>query len=144
MSSSQLQWIPIAISPILLTAFILNEICLAKVPIIPISVLKSRGALLTCLAQLGFMAARWMVLFYTPVYAIAVRGWAPAAAGSMLIPTNLGFATGGLLVGWLHIRRAGSFYLYASHFHSLHLPFSSSSLSISRNTHLTSDITDHP
>jgi hypothetical protein len=118
MSSSQLQWIPIAISPILLTAFILNEICLAKVPIIPISVLKSRGALLTCLAQLGFMAARWMVLFYTPVYAIAVRGWAPAAAGSMLIPTNLGFATGGLLVGWLHIRRAGSFYLYV-----LPLPF---------------------
>lgn len=58
------------------------------------------------------MSSRWMVLFYTPVYAIAVRGWVPAAAGTLLIPTNLGFATGGLIVGWLHIRRAGSFYMY--------------------------------
>ena len=29
----------------------------------------------------------------------------------MLIPTNGGFAAGGLLVGWLHIKRQGSFYL---------------------------------
>jgi sugar phosphate permease len=99
------------ISPILLIIFILNEIYLARVPIIPVVVLKSRGVLFACLAQLGIMAARWMVLFYTPVYAIAVKGWAPAAAGSILIPTNLGFGLGGLLVGWLHIRRAGSFYL---------------------------------
>ena len=58
------------------------------------------------------MAARWMVLFYTPAYAIAVRGWSPASAGSILIPTNLGFAIGGISVGGLHIRRAGSFWLY--------------------------------
>jgi hypothetical protein len=95
----------------MLAVFVLNELYLSQVPIIPVSVLKSRGALLTCLAQLGFMASRWTVLFYTPVYAIAVRGWAPAVAGTILIPTNLGFATGGLIAGWLHIRRAGSFYL---------------------------------
>jgi hypothetical protein len=111
MASAQIQWIPIIMSPFLLTIFIVNEVYVAKIPIIPVSVLKSRGALLTCLAQLGFMAARWVVLFYTPIYAIAVRGWVPAAAGSMLIPTNLGFAGGGLVIGWLHIRRAGSFYL---------------------------------
>ena len=29
----------------------------------------------------------------------------------MVIATNLGFGLGGLLVGWLHVRRAGSFYL---------------------------------
>jgi hypothetical protein len=111
MASAKIQWRPIIISPFTLTIFVLNEVYLAEVPIIPVSVLKSRGALLTCLAQLGFMASRWMVLFYTPVYAIAVRGWVPAAAGTILIPTNLGFAFGGLIVGWLHIRRAGSFYL---------------------------------
>jgi len=54
--------------------------------------------------------SRWLVLFYTPVYAISIKGWVPAAAGSILIPTNAGFATGGLLAGFLHIRRAGSFY----------------------------------
>jgi hypothetical protein len=57
------------------------------------------------------MSVRWSVLFYTPVYALAVRNWSPATAGSILIPTNGGFALGGLLVGWLHIRRAGSFWL---------------------------------
>lgn len=55
--------------------------------------------------------ARWSVLFYSPTYALAVRDWAPAAAGSILIATNGGFGIGGILVGWLHIRRHGSFYL---------------------------------
>jgi hypothetical protein len=57
------------------------------------------------------MASRWTILFYTPVYAIAVRGWSPASAGAILVPTNAGFAIGGILAGWLHIRRAGSFYM---------------------------------
>lgn len=80
-------------------------------PIIPITVLKSRGALLSCFAQLGIMATRWMVLFYTPVYAISVLDWSPIAAGSILLPTNLGFATGGILVGVFHVKRGGSFWL---------------------------------
>ena len=91
--------------------FIFVEFHVATEPIIPITVLKSRGALLTCLSTLGFMASRWTILFYTPVYAIAVRGWSPASAGSILVPTNAGFALGGLLVGWIHIRRSGSFYV---------------------------------
>jgi len=57
------------------------------------------------------MMARWAVLFYTPIYATAVRGWAPAAAGSILIPTNLGFAIGGLLSGAIHIKHTGSWYI---------------------------------
>ncbi|TVY47930.1 Efflux pump [Lachnellula occidentalis] len=104
-------WTPIVVSAILLTAFILIELYVAADPIIPVTVLKSRGALLTCVAQLGVMISRWMVLFYTPAYAIAVRGWSPASAGSILIPTNAGFALGGMLAGWLHIKRAGSFWL---------------------------------
>lgn len=58
------------------------------------------------------MVARWAVLFFTPVYAIAVRDWAPASAGLILVPTNLGFGSGGLIVGWVHIRKTGSYYLY--------------------------------
>lgn len=102
--------VPIVISFTLMPTFILNEVYLAQDPIIPVVVLKSRGALLSCLATVGFMMCRWAVLFYTPVYSIAVRGWSPATAGTILIPTNSGFAVGGLLVGWIHIRRAGSFY----------------------------------
>ncbi|KAF2470938.1 MFS general substrate transporter [Lindgomyces ingoldianus] len=111
LSGPRILLIPLVLSAVLLPIFILNEIYIAKDPIIPIMVLKSRGTLLTCLATVGFMMARWTVLFYTPVYALAVRGWSPAAAGSILIPTNAGFASGGLLVGLFHIRRNGSFYL---------------------------------
>ena len=103
--------LPIILSLIVLAAFLLNEIYLAHDPIIPISLLRSRGLLLTCLGTVGYMMSRWTILFYTPTYAIAVRSWSPSAAGSILIPTNGGFAIGGLLVGWLHIRRSGSFYI---------------------------------
>ncbi|KAF2758615.1 MFS general substrate transporter [Pseudovirgaria hyperparasitica] len=91
--------------------FVFVERFFAVEPIIPLSVLKSRGALLTSLATLGFMMSRWAILFYTPVYAIAVRNRSPAVAGLILIPTNAGFGLGGLLSGWFHIRREGSFYI---------------------------------
>lgn len=42
---------------------------------------------------------------------LATRGESRAQSGSMLVPTNLGFALGGMAVGGLHIRRAGSFWL---------------------------------
>ncbi|KAL2157666.1 hypothetical protein VTH06DRAFT_5149 [Thermothelomyces fergusii] len=106
--SGTIRLLPIGLSLATLVAFLLAE-SRACDPVVPLSVLKSRGVLLSCLSQLGFMAARWTVLFYAPVFALAVRGLSPAAAGSVLIPTNAGFGIGGLAVGALHIRRAGSF-----------------------------------
>jgi hypothetical protein len=104
---------PLILSAFALPLFVLNEIYVAKDPVIPVTVMKSRGTLLTCLATVGAMMARWGVLFYTPVYALAVRSWAPAAAGSILIPTNAGFAAGGILAGVFHIKREGSFYAHS-------------------------------
>jgi predicted MFS family arabinose efflux permease len=95
---------------IFLPLFVYQEAYRHDDPIIPVKVLKSRGILLSCIATLGYMMSRWSVLFYTPVYASAVRGLSPAESGSLLIPTNFGFAVGNLLSGGLHIRRAGSFY----------------------------------
>lgn len=79
-------------------------------PILPLSILKSRPVLLTCLSTLGVMIARWSILFYTPVYALSVRNFSPTQAGLILLPTNGGFALGNLLLGYFHVRRAGSFY----------------------------------
>ncbi|EMC93163.1 hypothetical protein BAUCODRAFT_36831 [Baudoinia panamericana UAMH 10762] len=110
-SPKQIPILPIILSGIVLITFVLNEVYLAHDPIIPVSLLRSRGLLLTCLGTVGYMMARWSVLFYAPTYALAVRQWSPTAAGSILIPTNGGFAIGGLLVGWLHIKRHGSFWL---------------------------------
>ncbi|KAH7148934.1 major facilitator superfamily domain-containing protein [Dactylonectria macrodidyma] len=103
--------LPILLSAVSLILFLGVEYRLAAEPIIPIKVLSSRGALFSCLAQLALMSARWSVLFYGPVFMLAVRGAAPAVAGSILIPTNLGFGIGGIVVGWLHVRRSGAFWL---------------------------------
>lgn len=103
--------LPLILAPFVFGAFVLNEVYISSDPIIPITLLKSRGLLLSCLATVGYMMARWAVLFYTPTYAIAVRNWSPASAGAILVPTNAGFALGGLVVGALHIRRSGSFYV---------------------------------
>ncbi|KXT02911.1 hypothetical protein AC578_1823 [Pseudocercospora eumusae] len=100
----------LVLSMMVAVLFVSNEVYVAYDPIIPVNLLKSRGLLLTCLGSVGFMMARWSVLFYAPTYAIAVRQWAPSSAGAILIPTNAGFAAGGLLVGWLHVKRPGSFY----------------------------------
>ena len=107
----EIEYIPIILSAFMLLLFVFVESYHAADPIVPVTVLKSRGNLLSGLSTTGLMTARWGVLFFTPTYAIAVRDWSQATAGLMLLPTNGGFAIGGILVGWLHIRRAGSFYI---------------------------------
>jgi hypothetical protein len=111
LSSHRILYVPIVISILIGAMFIVVEFRVAKDPIIPVMVLKSQGVLFTCLATLGSMMSRWTILFYTPVYGIAIRDWSPAFAGSLLIPTNLGFAIGGVVVGWIHLRKAGSYYV---------------------------------
>ncbi|KAJ5161344.1 hypothetical protein N7492_006736 [Penicillium capsulatum] len=102
---------PISASAILFGLFLLIESRWAREPVIPVHVLRTRSVMLSCVSSLGLMMARWSVLFYTPIYAMAVRGWSPASAGLILVPTNAGFGIGGLLVGWLHIRQVGSYYM---------------------------------
>ncbi|KAH8893259.1 MFS general substrate transporter [Thozetella sp. PMI_491] len=106
-----IQPLTILVSLLILAGFIAFEYLVASDPIIPLAVLENRGVLMSCLAQLGFMAARWSILFFAPIFVLAVWGLGPALAGSVLIATNAGFGTGGLVVGWLHIRHAGSFWL---------------------------------
>ncbi|GJC79344.1 efflux pump dotC [Colletotrichum liriopes] len=108
--SGEIQPRPLILSVLSLLLFILIEFKLAAEPVIPISVLSSRGVLLSCTAQLIFMSIRWTLLYYAPIFVLAVRGYAPAVAGSILIPTNIGFGSGGLIVGWLHVRRNGAFW----------------------------------
>jgi len=110
LSTPRISVLPIILFIILFPLFLYQELYLSPDPIIPVAVLQSRGALLSCLATLGFMMARWSVLFYTPVFATAVRLWSPAVAGSILVPTNAGFALGGLVAGAAHIRRSGSYW----------------------------------
>lgn len=102
---------PIFLSFGFLAVFFWIESRFAAEPIIPIEVLKMRSVLFSCLAGAITMMARWAVLFYSPVYALVVRNWSPASAGLILLPTNFGFGLGGLLVGWIHIRKTGSYYM---------------------------------
>ncbi|UZP35885.1 hypothetical protein NXS19_003701 [Fusarium pseudograminearum] len=109
--ADEIQILPLCLAPIILLFFLAVEIYVATDPIIPIKVLSSPGILFSCFAQLGLMIARWSVLFYAPIFMLVVRGSSPAAAGSILIPTNIGFGLGGILVGLLHVRRNGAFWL---------------------------------
>ncbi|OHE95353.1 major facilitator superfamily transporter [Colletotrichum orchidophilum] len=108
--SGDINHLSLLLSAVSLLVFIVTEFKLVREPLIPISVLSSRGVLLSCTAQLLFMSIRWTLLYYTPIFVLAVRGYAPAIAGSILIPTNIGFGSGGLIVGWLHVRRNGAFW----------------------------------
>lgn len=114
LSSSKISLVSIVSSVVSLAFFIAVELCIVSELIIPVTLLKSRGALLTCLATLGVQMSRWIVIFYTPIYTIAARGWSPATAGSILIPTNAGFAVGVIIVGIVHIQRKGSFYMWVA------------------------------
>ncbi|KAF4339819.1 vacuolar basic amino acid transporter 1 [Fusarium beomiforme] len=109
--ADEIQILPLCIAPVILLLFLAVENYLVADPIVPVKVLSSWGILLSCFAQLGLMITRWSVLFYAPIFMLAVRGSSPAAAGSILIPTNMGFGLGGILVGWLHVRRDGAFWL---------------------------------
>ncbi|KAF6824019.1 MFS multidrug transporter [Colletotrichum plurivorum] len=109
--SGDIQWLPLVLSAFGLSVFVVIEFKVASDPIIPVTILSSRPVLLSCVAQLFFMSIRWTLLYYAPIFVLAVRGYAPAVAGSILIPTNIGFGSGGLLVGWLHVRRSGAFWL---------------------------------
>ncbi|OAP64614.1 hypothetical protein AYL99_00586 [Fonsecaea erecta] len=110
LSSPRIKITPIVLSLASFILFLLVEATWASQPIVPVSVLRSRGNILTGVATVGIMSARWGVLFYTPTYVLTLRGWPQTQAGLTLIPTNLGFGLGGLLAGGLHIRRTGSFY----------------------------------
>ncbi|KAH8424380.1 putative MFS multidrug transporter [Aspergillus melleus] len=111
LASPEIAVTPIILFPIVFSGFLLIESNFASEPIIPVELLKMRSVLLTCLAGLLSMMARWSVLFFSPTYALVVRNWSPASAGLILVPTNAGFGLGGVLVGWIHIRKAGSYYI---------------------------------
>ena len=111
LASNTIKAVPLVLSVLCLVGFVTVEYRVATDPIIPLVVLQNRGILLSCLSQLGFMAARWTILYFAPIFVLAVRGLGPALAGTVLVATNAGFGTGGLLVGWLHVRRSGSFWL---------------------------------
>ncbi|KAF4595300.1 Major facilitator superfamily domain, general substrate transporter [Ophiocordyceps camponoti-floridani] len=109
--ASTVQPLILGLSIVSLAAFIACEYLVAVDPVLPLTLLSSRGVLLSCISQLGLMAARWSLLFFAPIFILAVHGAPRSAAGSVLVPTNLGFAVGGIVVGSLHIRRTGSFWL---------------------------------
>ncbi|RAL08907.1 putative MFS multidrug transporter [Aspergillus homomorphus CBS 101889] len=111
LASSEIRIAPILAFLVSIGLFLLIEARFASQPIIPMVIVKLRTVGLTCFAGLITRMARWSVLFYSPVYAMVVRDWNPASAGLILVPTNAGFGLGGVLAGWLHIRRSQSYYL---------------------------------
>lgn len=93
-----------------LLLFILVEYRFATLPIIPVSLLANPATLFGCFCSLLSMTARWVLLYYSPIWAMSVLGFHPAEAGATLIPTSVGFGLGGLFVGAYSVRHAGGYY----------------------------------
>jgi hypothetical protein len=93
-----------------LFAFIGVEARVAAEPIVPVALLRYPPLLYSCVATTLTMTARWIILFYTPVYTIAVLGWTATEAGASLIPSSLGFVLGSLVIGHFGVRKHSSFY----------------------------------
>lgn len=107
--ASTLPVINIVLGTASLLVFILVEARYARYPIIPVYLLTHPPTLLSCLAALFTMSARWTVLFYAPIWSISVLGYHPARAGAALIPTSFGFGVGGLVMGAFSIRHGGGY-----------------------------------
>lgn len=102
--------LPIVIGSASLVVFIIVEAYVARLPMVPVQVLVHPPTLFGCLSTLASMTARWTVLFYAPIWGIAVLGYHPASAGATLIPTSFGFSVGGLVVGAAFVRHGGGYY----------------------------------
>ncbi|KAK9898539.1 MFS general substrate transporter [Cystobasidium minutum MCA 4210] len=101
---------PLIAGAFTLFLFILIEARFAQLPIIPVSLLANPATLFSCLCSLLSMTARWVLLYYSPIWAMSVLGFHPAQAGATLIPTSVGFGLGGLVVGAYSVRHAGGYY----------------------------------
>lgn len=94
-----------------LLVFAIGEANFAQLPIIPMRTLLHFPTFFNSLSTMCTMGARWAVLFYAPIWSIAVLGFHPAKAGAVLIPASIGFGLGGVLVGWISVRSSRRYYL---------------------------------
>lgn len=108
--ASAFSYKPLVGGVLTLIAFILVEAKVAELPIIPVSLLGNPATLFGCFCSLFGMTTRWVLLYYSPIWAMAVLGFHPTLAGASLIPTSVGFGLGGLIVGAYSVRHAGGYY----------------------------------
>ena len=105
-------YVPLALTPIFILAFILTERFLAADPIIPLAVIRSRTPL-SVYANNFFMYGAWSaLLFFIPLFYQAVDGVSAAQAGVRLLPAII-LAVSGAVFGGYAIRYRGRYYRLA-------------------------------
>ncbi|ODV88431.1 hypothetical protein CANCADRAFT_58728 [Tortispora caseinolytica NRRL Y-17796] len=95
-------------SLVVLAVFVYVELCIAKEPVLPLHLMTNRSVLGAALMNWFTTMAVYVVLFYTPIYFIAVLGTSTKAAGSRLISNFVGASTGSLGSG-LYMRKTGKY-----------------------------------
>ena len=89
LAAEKVNYVTLVISIAIFIIFFLVEARIAKEPIVPVDILKSKGIVFTFIATMLQMMARWSILFMSPVYSIACRGWSPGVAGLMLVSRHV-------------------------------------------------------
>lgn len=106
-------WAVFACSVCTLTLFAWIERHHAE-PIIPLGLMSYPPLACAVMTSLSMMVARWVLLFYTPAWVMAIQGAGPALAGLSLVPSSVGFALGSMVFGYVFVRHNGSFYWCAA------------------------------
>lgn len=99
----------VAVSVLLLVAFVYAETYISEEPIIPMEVMTERTVLASSLTNWFYTMGVFAYLFYVPLYFQAGMGYTATQGGERLIPNFLAVSLGSVGAG-LYMRETGKYY----------------------------------
>lgn len=93
--------VPLLVGIVGLISFMLYEAFIAEDPIIPISIFSTRTALVSFIGTVLHGMVLWCVLYYLPLYFLAVKEYTPIMSGVALFPESFTVAPSAAVTGIL-------------------------------------------
>lgn len=100
--------VPLLVGAAGLIGFVFYEAYVPVEPVIPLSLFRTRTALVTYVGTVIHGICLWCLLFYMPLYFEAVRGFTPILSGVALFPASFTVAPAAVVIGFL-ITRTGKY-----------------------------------
>ncbi|KAK9470450.1 major facilitator superfamily domain-containing protein [Dipodascopsis tothii] len=115
---NQLPWthpvvvVSLPLSALIMGAFVYIERYVAKEPVIPVELLADRTIFGASFTNWFMTMSVYSILYYLPIYVIAVKGVSETTAGVALISNFVGVAAGSFASG-VYMRNTGRYYMIA-------------------------------
>ncbi|KAK4561052.1 hypothetical protein LTR86_005007 [Recurvomyces mirabilis] len=91
--------VPLVVFVVLLVAFIWQQYRKQDAATIPPRIIKQRNIIASIIFICCCNSSQTVIQYYIPTYFQAVRGFSPAKSGYMLLPFNISFSIGMLMIG---------------------------------------------